>query len=301
MRFGTLICAAALLGIAGTASAQTGGGADTPLENLDVDALWERYDAQATQFETLNAECEAGDRATTRVNRICREAADTSLALADTIELILERDDALGPEERELLLDGLLTNRQIAGALWVDLGECAAGREVLVDLIDHPGLDARPVVLQATETWIARADACLAPPPVAETVPPSGGGASGGGDRPSLVGPIVVLATGAAVLIGGVSWDLAMGGTRSDFRALRDECETGCTTDDYETLVGLRDDIDKAGTPIAIMYGAGAAIAAGGAVWLAVAAKRGRADSERVQLMPVLALDRVGATVNVRF
>lgn len=262
-------------------------------EAVDVDALWEQYDVQATRFEEVQVECDEGDIATTRVNRLCREAADTSLALADTIESLLAHDDALTEDDRELLIDGMLTNRQIGGALWVELGECETGRTILQQLLAHPDLPDRPVVQQAAENWIDRADACVAAMTAVEPV------ADGGGN--GRVAPIVVMSSGLAVLAGGVAWDLALGGERSDFESLHAACSAGCSTEQFADLNDSQETLENAKVPIAVLYGAGAAIAVGGAIWLALSGDDADVDAGEVSFAPIFTRGGAGASVTVGF
>ncbi len=265
-------------------------------QEVDVDGLWERYDEQATAYETLQAECDEGDRTTTLVNRRCRESADASLALAQTIQDILEFDTSLDADDRELLLDGMLTNRQIAGSLWVELGECEDGRMILTDLLDDEGMDVRPLVAQAAQNWIDRADQCLIgqreetvvavdePPPSNRTT------------------PIVVMGGGMGLLAGGVVWDLAMGSNRNEFTELQEQCTDptrGCNDTEIERLDEVAGKIDNAKIPIAILYGTGAAVAVGGAIWYVLAGRT--PDDADVAVRPTFSSGGIGAQVRVRF
>lgn len=260
-------------------------------ESVDIDVLWQRYDEQATTFEEQQRECDEGDIATTRVNRICREAADTSIALSDTIEALLEHDEQLTEEDRELLIDGMLTNRQIAGALWVELGECETGKTILQQLLAHPDLPARPVVQQASETWIARAEECIAEQmPVEEPV----------AEAPNRTAPLVVMSSGLAVLAAGVLWDVMMISEQNEFESLRDRCNAGCSAESHAELDDSAETLENAKVPIALLYGVGAATAVGGAVWYVVTGRTGEADRD-VSLRPTFGAGSVGAALNVRF
>lgn len=281
-----LVCAAcAMLLLAPGAMAQ----------DVDVDALWDQYDAQATEFEAKSAECDSGDRATTRVNRICREAADASLALSDTIEELLAHDDQLTDEDRELLIDGMLTNRQISGALWVELGECESAREILLALTEHPDLAARPLVEQAAQNWLQNANDCLAeeqaPLEVAEA--------------PNRTGPVVVLSTGLAIAAAGFVWDMSMISTINDFKDADEECGDVCSSDSDagRTLLRTQDRIDSAKPIIGVLYGVGAATAIGGAIWLAV--QGGGEDTAEetadVRVFPTFSRSGAGAAVRIGF
>ncbi|MCB9519474.1 MAG: hypothetical protein H6700_03580 [Myxococcales bacterium] len=292
MKLRDALLTAAIAALPATAAAQTVG----------VDELWARYDTQATEFEQLQAECDSGDRTTTRVDRICRQTAEASLALSTTIEELLSVDDSLSGDDRELLVDGMLTQEQIAGALWVDLGECQRGVDILEGLRARPELELRPLVRQATEQYLADGEACLAPP-TTQAPELAGGGPSS--QPPSRVGPIVLLATGGGALIGGAVYDLAMGSKRSEFNQLLDECGGRCAPGpDADRQVELQDQLDGAKLPVALLYGGGGALAATGLVWMIVqggGADDGEAGRADVSLSPMFRRGRVGVTVRATF
>lgn len=281
----TLVCAACAVVFSASGVAA---------QDIDIDALWDQYDAQATEFEEKSAECDSGDRATTRVNRLCREAADLSLALSNTIDELLAHDDQLTDEDRELLIDGMLTNRQISGALWVELGECEAAREILVALTEHPDLPARPLVETAAQNWLQNANDCIAeaqaPLEVAEA--------------PSRTGPVVVLSSGLAIMAAGFVWDMSMLSTINEFKDADEECGDSCSSDSEagRTLLRTQARIDNAKPVIGVLYGVGAATAIGGAIWLAV---RGGGDDEPgaadVSILPTFGASSAGAAIRVGF
>lgn len=264
-------------------------------QDVDVDALWDQYDVQATDFEAKQAECDTGDRTTTRVNRICREAADLSVALSNTIDELLVHDDQLTDDDRALLIDGMLTNRQIAGALWVELGECETAQSILQPLTEHPELAARPLVEQAAQNWLQDAEECIAaaqePLELAEA--------------PNKTGPIVVLSTGLAIAAAGFVWDMSMLSTINDFKDADEECGEVCSADSEagRTLTRTQESIDNAKPVIAVLYGVGAAAAIGGVIWLAVqgGGEDTEAEGAEVQILPTFTRSGAGAAVRIGF
>ncbi|MFT6400667.1 MAG: hypothetical protein ACJAYU_005445 [Bradymonadia bacterium] len=281
----SFLATSALIGTASVASAQ----------EVDVDALWDQYDVQATEFDEKSAECDSGDRSTTRVNRICRESADLSVALSDTIDSLLAHDDQLTDEDRQLLIDGMLTNRQIAGALWVELGECETGRAILEPLTQHPDIAARPLVEQASQTWLDNANQCIAdaqdPLVVAEA--------------PSRTGPVVVLSTGLAIAAAGFVWDMSMLSTISEFNDADEACGESCAVDSEagRALTRAQESINNAKPIIGVLYGVGGATAIAGVIWLAV---QGGGNDEpsgnaEVRVMPTFSRGGAGAAVHIGF
>jgi hypothetical protein len=264
-------------------------------QDVDVDALWEQYDLEATEFEAKQGECDSGDQTTTRVNRLCREAADLGVALASTIDEILVHDDQLTDDDRELLIDGMLTNRQIAGALWVELGECENAQSVLQTLTEHPDLPDRQLVEQAAQTWLQNAEECIAAAAPVEVA-----------EDPSKAGPIIVLSSGLAILAAGFAWDMSMLGTINDFKDANEECGEVCSaeSDEGRALTRTQESIDNAKPMIAVLYGVGAATAIGGVIWLAVQGGGNEdeaSDGVEVRVMPTFSRSGAGASVRIGF
>ena len=282
-RGAALIAFATVALFAGNAEAQT------------VDDLWDRYETLATEYEDLQTQCDEGDRATTYINRICREAAEQSLELADVIEELLAADTSLAEGDRELLVDGMLTNRQIAGALWVELGECEVGKPILDDVLLRPEVESRPLVAQAAATWQVRAEECIAEARALAQAPDI--------ESPRLTAPILVMSTGLAFLAGGVIWDLALTGSRGEFTDL----VTGCSTlgsglpCDEERLDQLQGNLNSAKVPIGLMYGVGGAAAVTGAVWYLVARSSGSDRVRAVTIAPQFSSAFTGAQLNWSF
>ncbi len=264
-------------------------------DEVDVNALWDQYDAQATEFEAKSAECDSGDRSTTRVNRLCREAADLSVALSNTIDELLIHDDQLTDEDRELLIDGMLTNRQIAGALWVELGECESGRAILEPLTQHPDIAARPLVEQASQSWLDTANECLAPAQAPLEV----------AEGPDRTGPIIVLSSGLAIAAAGFVWDMAMLSTVNEFKDADEACNPSCSanSEEGEALLEAQENINNAKPVIGVLYGVGGATALAGVIWLAVqgGGNDEPSDNAEVSFMPTFSRGGAGAAVRIGF
>jgi hypothetical protein len=278
-----LIVFATVALLTGTAEAQT------------VDELWDRYEALATEYEDLQTECDEGDRATTYINRICRGAAEQSLELADVIEELLGADTSLVEADRELLIDGMLTNRQIAGALWVELGECEIGKPILDDVLGRPEVESRQIVAQAAATWQVRAQECIAEAQALERAPDI--------ESPRHTAPILVMSSGLAFLVGGVIWDLALIGPRGEFTDLVDECSNIDSPNvcDRERLEQLQGNLNSAKVPIVLLYGVGSAAAVTGAVWYLVARSSGSDNAQAVSIAPQFGPTFTGAQVSWSF
>lgn len=278
----------AVVGSASVATAQ---------DEVDVDALWEQYDVEATEFELKSAECDSGDRSTTRVNRLCREAADLSIALSNTIDSLLVHDDQLTDEDRQLLIDGMLTNRQIAGALWVELGECETAQAILEPLTQHPDIADRPLVEQAAQSRLNDANQCIADAQAPLELELA--------EAPNKTGPIIVLSTGLAIAAAGFVWDMSMLSTISEFNDANEACDPSCgaDTDEGRTLTRTQDEINDAKPIIGALYGVGGATAIAGVIWLAV---QGGGNDEpsgnaQVRVMPTFSRGGAGAAVQIGF
>ena len=97
-----------------------------------------------------------------------------------------------------------------------------------------------------------------------------------GGDPPPAVDDgegvnvvaISLIAGGAAIALGGLVWDLALGGTRDDYDALRAECETSCDQATYERVQELQSDLDTGAVGTLVLYGVGGATVVVGTVLL---------------------------------
>lgn len=275
-------CALCALALPRGASAQT------------LDDLWAQYESQTEEFVTLQAECDEGDIQATTTNRLCRSAVSVGFSLAETIEALVERDEELPANDEAALIDGALTTRQIAASILVDLGECEDARERLETLLEDERIAERPNVEDAAQRWLDNANACIAqqvaaqaPEPEPELEPM----AAAPIDPPSRTGPIALIATGSALLVGGIAWDLANLSSMSDFEDLNDACASGLPTCDSIRRDDLRDRLDGAKVPIALLYGVGAATAVSGVIWYAVQGASGRDEVSHVGVRPYQAFD----------
>ena len=120
---------------------------------------------------------------------------------------------------------------------------------------------------------------------------PDGGGVN--------VVAISLIAGGAAIAIGGLVWDLALGGTRDDFEALQAQCEAGCDSATHARAEELQGDLDTGSIGTVLLYGLGGATAAVGIVLLVLSL--GDDDEPPVAVSPLLGPDRVGAVVGFEF
>ena len=107
---------------------------------------------------------------------------------------------------------------------------------------------------------------------------------------------IVMLGTGAALVLGGVGLDVAGGGNRSEFTDLSRTCDG--SEDCVARLNELSDSINGAKVPVAAMTIGGAVVAVTGTV-LWITAPRNR-DARGVSLVPEWRPGYVGATFTFR-
>lgn len=131
-------------------------------------------------------------------------------------------------------------------------------------------------------------------PPATAVDPMADPGAPGSGRR--TVG-IALLATGGAMLVGGLGWDIASAqGPRSEFTELSDTCDG--SADCVARLNELSDTIDSSRAPIGALTIGGAAIAVTGTVlWLTAPRER---DAQRVSFMPEWRPGYMGASLSFR-
>jgi hypothetical protein len=282
----------------------------------DEDALWAAYADAADAYADATERLEEYDVTTTQGDRLHRQAAARAAELFHAVQSLLDADVPLDEDEREALVDTLLTARQVEGTLRIDVGDCEEGRTLLTSVLSHPEIDGRPLVAARAEQWIARADACLdVSDPVASSVPIGTSLSPPAEDRPSDVWAeappassssaarttgIVLASTGAAMLVSAVAWDISMMDDVDQFRTLNASCasldRSGC---DSNELLRLRDRIDDAKLPIGALYGVGAAAAITGVVlWIV---HRDRGSETGVIATPSVGWGYVGADVHFRF
>ena len=146
----TLCLTAGLIGFASSAAAQNN------------DALWDRYNTAATEFGGLYTQTDELDPIATRGNRIYRETIGVGQELVAVLDQLLELDSGITAEERVAAMDSLLTTRQIIGSLMVEVQQCDEGLTELEQLLEHPELVERPLVLESATLWKGRAETCIA-------------------------------------------------------------------------------------------------------------------------------------------
>lgn len=269
-----------------------------PAHAQAVDELWQTYSERDAEYERLRSAAEALPPDTTQGDRAYREAAVAAGELADVIEELLLRDDSLGPDEVEAAIDRLLTVRQVQGSFLADVRACDDAVDVLTSVMQHPGIEARSLLRERTSLRLQQAEACAAGEEmvlVPETdVPPSAeasGGTRGAG--------IALLATGGALLAGGLGWDLAVAGDVSDFESMRDTCDRGEASCDTGVLDDLSGTIDTAKIGTGALYGAGAISAITGIILVVV--DRPEAETRQARVAPWVGRHGVGVRASVRF
>lgn len=133
------------------------------------------------------------------------------------------------------------------------------------------------------------------PSDTASTVDPMAEPEAAGSGRRTV--GIALLATGGAMLVGGLGWDIASAqGPRSEFTELSDTCDG--SADCVERLNELSDTIDSSRAPIGALTIGGAAIAVTGTVlWLTAPRER---DAQRVSFMPEWRPGYMGASLSFR-
>jgi hypothetical protein len=279
----------------------------------EIDALWDEYGERSDAFVAAQTRCDEGDIEGTTTNRRCSEAVDTGLALAGTIEALITLDATLSDADREMLLDGLLTSRQIAASIQVDLGHCEDARSELITIREHPGTASRPVVSEAAERWILMSEDCIAEAEAAEErarlaaiAEEQRRAADQMAERDQFIaeerargeaeqlantdfepavdpnrsrlGPILVTATGGLILASAVSYDAAMYATVREFRRERDRCSEGLASCDERAALDAGRRVDNAKPVLATLYAVGGVTAIGGLTWYILAARGDRAD-----------------------
>lgn len=262
--------------------------------------LWEQYEQESTEFVDLQSRCDGGNIEATTTNRICSQAVQAGVRYAETIETLLASDGSdLSADEQAALVDGLLTTRQIVASVMVDLGQCEEALPVLEQLLAHPDIDDRPVLVEASQRWLDNANACIERQQ-APSEEFAGLGTTAEPYEPRLAGPVAMIAGGGALLVGGFVWDAAMASERNAFDEELSNCQTSVALCDRARLGEAKDNIEAARVPIATLVGVGAATAVGGAVWYVVERRRGRADDVSVRVRPVRMSDGVQAYYGLR-
>lgn len=286
----------------------------------DLDTLWSDYGSLSDALADGLERVDSANPATSTGDRVYRQTADTASELAGVIETLLTLDTSIGGEDRAALIDSLLTTRQIAGSLYVDVGECEVARAELAAVLEHPLIGDRPLIRDRSAVWAERADACIAEQELAaaaeieaaieaereaarraeeeaaaQAAAEREADGEGGGNR-ALVGATLA-AGGGALIAGALAWDAALGSSRSELQDLQEVCRT--TPDcggETARANELSDKITGARVPMAIMLGVGTGAAVTGVVLLI----KGDGD-DRVAIAPSFAPGFAGADVRLRF
>lgn len=277
----------------------------------DLDSLWTQFDELFVAYEEQMVVVDSEDPTTTRGDRAYREAAGTAAELSAVVEAILSADSSLSDDEREGLIDVLLTTRQIEGSLLVDTGQCNEAVIVLNRVLSHPFIDSRGIVQERAEVWMESAETCIEEQEADESseqnqvavgtdpVEPSGNG--------RRTASYVLLGTGGAMLLGGLAWDLSNLGDINELEGLRNECTganaaTECTREEEERGDNLSDQLDADKIPIAVLYSAGAALAVTGVVLMITNGGSERNETEaRSRFVPTFGPNSAGVLFDCRF
>ena len=110
---------------------------------------------------------------------------------------------------------------------------------------------------------------------------------------------ISLIGGGAALVIGGLIWDLSLGGTRDDFEDLQAQCNAGCDAVTHAEAAELQSKLDTGAVGTILLYGLGGATAAVGIVLLVLSL--GDDDEQPVAVTPLFGPDRVGAVIGFEF
>lgn len=273
----------------------------------DVDALWTQFDELFVQYEDQMVIVDAEDPSTTGGDRAYRQAADTAGDLSAVVEAILAADSSLSEDEREGLIDVLLTTRQIEGSLLVDTGQCDEAVIVLDRVLSHPFINSRGIVQERAAFWMESAETCLEE----RDANAQNNVVVGPGDEPSGNGRRTVsyalLGTGGAMLVAGIAWDLSNLSDINELNGLRQECTgvtavTECSPEEEELGDNLSDQLDSEKAPIAVLYSAGAAIAVTGLVLLITDRSGERNETEaRSRFVPTFGPNSAGVLFERRF
>ena len=295
-----------------------------------ADDIWQRYDGAADGFTNVYTQSQSMDPRTTQGNRVYRQAISQGQRLVEVLEELLQLRTGITPQERIAALDELLTTRQVVGALMTEIGLCEEGLAELEQVLAHPGVQERPILIQTAQRRKAEAEVCIAQQQAeAERLERERRIAelerelAAGGDRQRMAAlqrelaalsgltigegaeprgrlntaAVVMLAAGSATLLGAVAWDLSLGSARSDVSDYRDTRRA----DLFDAAQRSADRIDSARVPMAVMYGVGGAAAIGGAIWLAINPRRDAASDSGQAFAPMFLPDGAGVSFSRRF
>lgn len=255
MRATCLVCVAAVVALALPVHAQA----------LDTeDARWDAYESAQTEYDAAVIECEDRGATTTSGDRACRQAAVAGARLVDALGVLLEDEDDLFGEDREVAIDAWLTYQQHVGTLLTDVGECRHGAEVLRTLADEPALRTRPLLVEATDSALAEAEACVAAQTAADTpapvaaVRPWGWATAGAGAAIAVTGIAIAAGPFAAANEDVRCWNAV-------------DCDPGLTEAEIGAVVDRRTRLNRAATSL---LGIGSAAVVGGVSWALIERRR---------------------------
>lgn len=298
--------------IAGTALAQGDASADNESQVGSADALWDAYADAAAKFSQSYNETESVDPVATRGNRLYRRAVEDGEALISVLNQLLEADAPNTDDERLAVIDALLTTGQIIGSLRVEIRECDAGRINLEKVLEHPGIETRPILKDSAQTWLDRANQCVEQQAVETAraererqiaelerqINTAGDEAELNELRSQLaelqgmdpdqfmqvepkgpvnVAPIAVLGAGLVTLAAAGIWDLTLGDERDLIESYPGQNEA--RPDQFDEALIAKERIDSAKAPIAVLYGIGGAATLTGAIWMAIKPRRDVPDT----------------------
>jgi hypothetical protein len=275
------------------------------------DAVWADVDAMVQELESMQAEFNEADAATTRGNRLRLGAIELSRNLLDRLHWLVANDRDILEEDRITVWDILLTTEQVLGGLYLDTAQCGLAVETLERVLVHPESGERPLLVNRARQRLDEARRCVEgsatseSPVVASEDPgtPAPGPAPADSDMVATVAersgsraPLAVLLTGGALLLGGVVVDAAHAGDVSAFRDLRDTCYgPGCDALQTEQLETLQRRLRTGRAVSGTLYGVGVAAALTGVVMTAT--RRPDRAPGTARWSPVVGPGHAGVTV----
>ena len=108
--------------------------------------------------------------------------------------------------------------------------------------------------------------------------------------------PYVLMVTGAALVAGGIGYDLSIAGDLDDFYAIQTACDAGtCTTEEHARGVELKSTVEDAQPAIGILIGTGVAAGIVGVILMLVE------DEASVAITPQIRTDSAGGAISWQF
>lgn len=130
----------------------------------DVGTLEQLRQARAeflTLHQTLAESEERYPPTSTTGDRMRRDTAEAALEFARLSETALD-EELVATDVINTAWDDIVTARQIAASLLLEVGECAESELMLGELLQHPEVVARPVVYEAASRRHGEAMECVA-------------------------------------------------------------------------------------------------------------------------------------------